>query len=94
MERTRVLNVVYRSATALGSHLPSIASAKARVASAGALLRPVSTRTQVNIFVRKLTAPKIAIYLSVCLISLIILSKVLLQTCGYCTILERPALMY
>ncbi|PKI56724.1 hypothetical protein CRG98_022884, partial [Punica granatum] len=46
VESTRVLNVVYRSATALGSHLPSIASAKARVASAGALLRPVSTRTQ------------------------------------------------
>ncbi|KAK4767088.1 hypothetical protein SAY86_014838 [Trapa natans] len=46
MERTRVLNVVYRSATALGSHLPSIASARARVASAGAFLRPVSTRTQ------------------------------------------------
>ncbi|KAL9390609.1 hypothetical protein Peur_019214 [Populus x canadensis] len=47
VEHTRVLNVVYRSATALGSRLPSIASAKARVAGAGALLRPVSSRTQV-----------------------------------------------
>ncbi|KAM0984869.1 hypothetical protein ACFX2I_012142 [Malus domestica] len=47
VERTRVLNVVYRSATALGSRLPSIASAKARVAGAGALLRPVSSSTQV-----------------------------------------------
>ncbi|XVE82202.1 hypothetical protein DITRI_Ditri15bG0128400 [Diplodiscus trichospermus] len=47
VERTRVLNVVYRSATALGSRLPSIASAKARVAGAGALLRPVSSSTKV-----------------------------------------------
>uniref|UniRef100_A0A2N9H8I4 Fungal lipase-like domain-containing protein n=1 Tax=Fagus sylvatica TaxID=28930 RepID=A0A2N9H8I4_FAGSY len=47
IEHTRVLNVVYRSATALGSHLPSIASAKARVAGAGALLWPVSSSTQV-----------------------------------------------
>ncbi|CAN1281314.1 Diacylglycerol lipase-alpha [Linum perenne] len=47
VEHTRVLNVVYRSASALGSHLPSIASAKARVAGAGALLRPVSSSTQV-----------------------------------------------
>ncbi|KAK2990303.1 hypothetical protein RJ640_014755 [Escallonia rubra] len=47
VERTRVLNVVYRSATALGSRLPSIASARARVAGAGALLRPVSNGTQV-----------------------------------------------
>ncbi|KAF5752176.1 Mono-/di-acylglycerol lipase [Tripterygium wilfordii] len=47
VEHTRVLNVVYRSATALGSRLPSIASAKARVAGAGALLRPVSSGTQV-----------------------------------------------
>ncbi|CAK7333289.1 unnamed protein product [Dovyalis caffra] len=47
VEHTRVLNVVYRSATALGSRLPSIASAKARVAGAGALLRPVSNSTQV-----------------------------------------------
>ncbi|EEF45592.1 triacylglycerol lipase, putative [Ricinus communis] len=47
VEHTRVLNVVYRSATALGSRLPSIASARARVAGAGALLRPVSSSTQV-----------------------------------------------
>ncbi|KAJ9181871.1 hypothetical protein P3X46_005918 [Hevea brasiliensis] len=47
VEHTRVLNVVYRSATALGSRLPSMASAKARVAGAGALLRPVSSSTQV-----------------------------------------------
>ncbi|KAL0414784.1 UNVERIFIED_CONTAM: hypothetical protein Sradi_1680100 [Sesamum radiatum] len=43
----RVLNVIYRSATALGSRLPSISYAKARVAGAGALLRPVSSSTQV-----------------------------------------------
>ncbi|XP_043720227.1 uncharacterized protein LOC122667845 [Telopea speciosissima] len=47
VEHTRFLNVVFRSATALGSHLPSIASARARVADAGALLRPVSSGTQV-----------------------------------------------
>ncbi|KAK6913730.1 Mono-/di-acylglycerol lipase, N-terminal [Dillenia turbinata] len=47
IERTRVINIVYRSATALGSRLPSIATAKARVAGAGALLRPVSSSTQV-----------------------------------------------
>ncbi|KAH7844725.1 hypothetical protein Vadar_031011 [Vaccinium darrowii] len=40
IEHTRVLNVVYRSATALGSRLP-------RVAVAGALLQPVSSSTQV-----------------------------------------------
>lgn len=45
--RTKVLNVVYRSATAVGSRLPSIASARAKVAGAGALLRPVSSSTQV-----------------------------------------------
>ncbi|KAL2921232.1 Sn1-specific diacylglycerol lipase alpha [Bienertia sinuspersici] len=48
VERTRVLNVVYRSATAIGSRIPSIATtAKARVVGAGALLRPVSSGTQV-----------------------------------------------
>lgn len=47
VEHTRVLSVVYRSASALGSRLPSIASAKARVAGAGALIRPVSSGTQV-----------------------------------------------
>ncbi|XP_061369314.1 uncharacterized protein LOC133312175 [Gastrolobium bilobum] len=50
VERTKVLNVVYRSATALGSHLPSISSAKARVAGgAGAILWPVTSGTQVVI---------------------------------------------
>lgn len=48
VERNRVLKVIYRSATALGSRLPSIAVAKARVAGAGALLRPVSSSTQVG----------------------------------------------
>lgn len=52
VERTRVLNVVYRSASALGSRLPSIATAKAKVAGAGALLRPVSTTTQVSLFIK------------------------------------------
>ncbi|KAL2464197.1 Mono-/di-acylglycerol lipase [Forsythia ovata] len=47
VERNRVLKVIYRSATALGSHLPSIANAKARVVGAGALLRPVSSSTEV-----------------------------------------------
>ncbi|XP_077213149.1 lipase class 3 family protein [Tasmannia lanceolata] len=47
VEHTRILNVVYRSASALGSRLPSIANARARVAGAGALLRPVSSSTQV-----------------------------------------------
>ncbi|KAL9691881.1 hypothetical protein QQ045_012308 [Rhodiola kirilowii] len=47
VERTRVLNVFYRSASALGSRLPSIATAKAKVVGAGALLRPVSNSTQV-----------------------------------------------
>ncbi|GLT45726.1 hypothetical protein SLA2020_195370 [Shorea laevis] len=47
IQQTRVLSVVFRSATALGSRLPSIASAKARVAGAGALLRPVSSSTKV-----------------------------------------------
>ncbi|KAL3527512.1 hypothetical protein ACH5RR_012168 [Cinchona calisaya] len=47
VEHNRVLNVIYRSATALGTRLPSIANAKARVAVAGALLRPVSSSTKV-----------------------------------------------
>ncbi|CAN8274981.1 unnamed protein product [Cochlearia groenlandica] len=47
VEHTRVLSIVYRSATAIGSRLPSIASAKAKVAGAGAILRPVSSGTQV-----------------------------------------------
>lgn len=49
IERTRILSTVYRSASALGSRLPSMASAKAKVAGAGAILRPVSSRTQVSI---------------------------------------------
>ncbi|XP_027126687.1 uncharacterized protein [Coffea arabica] len=47
IEQTRILSTVYRSASALGSRLPSMASAKAKVAGAGAILRPVSTGTQV-----------------------------------------------
>ncbi|GAB2294314.1 hypothetical protein Dimus_028524 [Dionaea muscipula] len=47
VERTKVLKVVFRSATAIGSRLPSIAKAKARVAGAGALFRPGSSSTQV-----------------------------------------------
>ncbi|KAJ0244778.1 Uncharacterized protein HA466_0183250 [Hirschfeldia incana] len=47
IERTRILSTVYRSATALGSRLPSMATAKAKVAGAGAMLRPVSSGTQV-----------------------------------------------
>ncbi|KGN58447.1 uncharacterized protein LOC101203983 [Cucumis sativus] len=47
IERTRILSTVYRSASALGSRLPSIASARAKVAGAGAILRPVSSGTQV-----------------------------------------------
>ncbi|XP_050233967.1 uncharacterized protein LOC126682358 [Mercurialis annua] len=47
IERTRILSTVYRSASALGSRLPSIATAKAKVAGAGAILRPVSSGTQV-----------------------------------------------
>ncbi|KAJ4754265.1 hypothetical protein LUZ62_088670 [Rhynchospora pubera] len=47
IEQTRILSTVYRSASALGSRLPSIANAKARVVGAGAILRPVSARTQV-----------------------------------------------
>uniref|UniRef100_A0A6N2KQN3 Uncharacterized protein n=1 Tax=Salix viminalis TaxID=40686 RepID=A0A6N2KQN3_SALVM len=39
--------LVYCHAAALGSRLPSIASAKARVAGAIALLQPFSSRTQV-----------------------------------------------
>jgi hypothetical protein len=48
IEHTRILSTVYRSASALGSRLPSIASARAKVAGAGAILRPVSNGTQVN----------------------------------------------
>ncbi|GKV51375.1 hypothetical protein SLEP1_g58040 [Rubroshorea leprosula] len=47
VQQTRFLSVVFHSTTALGSSLPSIASAKARVAGAGALLCPVSSTTKV-----------------------------------------------
>jgi hypothetical protein len=47
IEQTRILSTVYRSASALGSRLPSIASARAKVAGAGAMLQPVSNGTQV-----------------------------------------------
>ncbi|XP_038684492.1 uncharacterized protein LOC119984563 isoform X2 [Tripterygium wilfordii] len=47
IERTRILSTVYRSASALSSRLPSIASARAKVAGAGAILLPVSNGTQV-----------------------------------------------
>eukprot|EP00252_Welwitschia_mirabilis_P011865 TRINITY_DN2636_c0_g1_i4.p1 TRINITY_DN2636_c0_g1~~TRINITY_DN2636_c0_g1_i4.p1 ORF type:complete len:396 (-),score=81.39 TRINITY_DN2636_c0_g1_i4:413-1600(-) len=47
IERTRFLSTVYRSATALGARLPSIANAKDKVAKAGAIWRPVSAGTQV-----------------------------------------------
>ncbi|XP_076886870.1 uncharacterized protein LOC143536853 [Bidens hawaiensis] len=47
IEHTRILKTFYQSATALGSRLPSIASAKAKVAGAGQILRPVSSGTQV-----------------------------------------------
>ncbi|PWA85548.1 Actin-binding FH2 [Artemisia annua] len=46
VEQTRVLNVVFCSATALGSRLPSLDNARAKVAGAGAMLRPVSSSTQ------------------------------------------------
>ena len=50
VEQTRVLNVVF--CTALGSRLPSMANARAKVAGAGAgaMLRPVSSSAQVNSF--------------------------------------------
>lgn len=43
IEQTRILSTVYRSASALG------ASARAKVAGAGAVLRPVSSGTQVTL---------------------------------------------
>ncbi|KAL9275632.1 Diacylglycerol lipase-alpha-like protein [Drosera capensis] len=46
IEHTRIVSTVYRSASALGSRLPSMASARAKVAGAGAVLRPVSSGTQ------------------------------------------------
>ncbi|MED6193794.1 hypothetical protein PIB30_022709 [Stylosanthes scabra] len=47
IQQTRILSTVYRSASALGSHLPSIAAARAKVAGAGSILQPVSNGTQV-----------------------------------------------
>ncbi|KAK1301892.1 hypothetical protein QJS10_CPB12g01804 [Acorus calamus] len=46
IEQTKILSTVYRSASALGSRLPTIARAKATVAGAGAILRPMSNGTQ------------------------------------------------
>ncbi|KAL8171623.1 hypothetical protein V2J09_023427 [Rumex salicifolius] len=46
IEQTRILSTVYRSASALGSRLPSMATARQKVAGAGAVLRPVSNGTQ------------------------------------------------
>jgi len=48
IQQTRFLNVVYRSATALGTRLQSFSGARERVAGAGAFLRPVSNKTQVH----------------------------------------------
>ncbi|KAG0476182.1 hypothetical protein HPP92_013023 [Vanilla planifolia] len=47
IEQTKILSTVYRSASALGSRLPSIASARVKIADAGSILRPVSNGTQV-----------------------------------------------
>ncbi|KAK3160705.1 hypothetical protein QOZ80_1BG0063270 [Eleusine coracana subsp. coracana] len=47
IQQTRFLNVMYRSATALGTRLQSFSGARERVAGAGAFLRPVSSKTQV-----------------------------------------------
>ena len=71
IERTRILSTVYRSASALGSHLPSIASARAKVAGAGAILRPVSNGTQVESFL---------LYGKLCALSIFHLSLILLMS--------------
>jgi hypothetical protein len=57
IEQTRILSTFYRSASALGSRLPSMANAKARVAGAGAILRPVSTGTQVTFVASSFVCP-------------------------------------
>ncbi|QCD80014.1 sn1-specific diacylglycerol lipase alpha [Vigna unguiculata] len=49
VEHTKVLNVIYRSASTLGSHLQSISSAKDKVTGVGAILLPVASSTQVVI---------------------------------------------
>ncbi|XP_068463480.1 uncharacterized protein [Phaseolus vulgaris] len=48
VEHTKVLNVIYRSASILGSHLQSI-SAKDKVTGVGAILLPVTSSTEVVI---------------------------------------------
>ncbi|KAL8116567.1 hypothetical protein AgCh_022914 [Apium graveolens] len=52
IKHTRVLNVFYRSTTALGSRLPTMASARERVANVSALLCPVSSSTQASSMVQ------------------------------------------
>ncbi|XP_015939308.1 uncharacterized protein LOC107464869 [Arachis duranensis] len=47
IQQTRIISTVCRSASALGSRLPSIAAARSKVAGAGAMLQPVSNGTQV-----------------------------------------------
>ncbi|XP_022639767.1 uncharacterized protein LOC106767309 isoform X2 [Vigna radiata var. radiata] len=49
VEHTKVLNVIYRSASTLGSHLQFISSAKGKVTGVGAILLPVASSTQVVI---------------------------------------------
>ncbi|XP_017419961.1 uncharacterized protein LOC108330024 isoform X2 [Vigna angularis] len=49
VEHTKVLNVIYSSASTLGSHLQSISSAKDKVTGVGAILLPVASSTQVVI---------------------------------------------
>ncbi|KAK7348131.1 hypothetical protein VNO80_22680 [Phaseolus coccineus] len=49
VEHTKVLNVIYRSANTLGSHLQSISSAKDKVTGVGAILLPVTSSTEVVI---------------------------------------------
>lgn len=53
VQHTRILNVIYRSASALGAHLPSMSTARAKVAGAGALLKPVSSKTQVKFYTKR-----------------------------------------
>uniref|UniRef100_R7W5V8 Sn1-specific diacylglycerol lipase alpha n=1 Tax=Aegilops tauschii TaxID=37682 RepID=R7W5V8_AEGTA len=57
IQQTRFLNAVYRSATALGTRLQSFSGARARVAGAGALLRPVSSKTLVTYLYRRPEGP-------------------------------------
>lgn len=49
IEQTRILSTVYRSASALGSRFPSIASATQKVVGAEGILSPVSNGTRVVI---------------------------------------------